>query len=95
VNVANTSLYDEKPALLADVLMCLAALGLHTSSPLEVLEYSREHLRLRQQVYERSLRDSPMQVQYDCITVDIDTCCNGDTSDVVCGNYAVIKPWRQ
>jgi hypothetical protein len=105
--VANTSLHfpyfisiarrrsDEKPALFANVLMCLAALGLNTCSPLEVLEYSREHLRLRQQAYERSLGDSPMQAQYDRITVDIETCCDEDTSDVVCGNYAVFRSWRK
>jgi tetratricopeptide (TPR) repeat protein len=45
--------------------MCLAALGLHTSTPLEVLNYSKEHLKIRQQLFDRSSRDPPMQVQYD------------------------------
>lgn len=56
---------EDKPDLLADVLMCLAALGLHTSTPQEVLEYSEEHLRIRQLVYDRSNGNASMQVQYD------------------------------
>ena len=45
--------------------MALAALGLHTSTPLEVLDYSREHLALRQLVFDRATDDPPMQVKYD------------------------------
>ena len=45
--------------------MALAALGLHTSTPLEVLDYSREHFQIRQQVYERASGDPPIQVKYD------------------------------
>ncbi|KAJ8132094.1 hypothetical protein O1611_g1537 [Lasiodiplodia mahajangana] len=57
----------ERPDLLADVLMSLAALGLHTSSPDEVLQNSKEHLDLRQQVYKSHTGSGkiPLQTQYD------------------------------
>ncbi|KAI1391552.1 uncharacterized protein F4822DRAFT_427403 [Hypoxylon trugodes] len=57
----------ERPDLLADILMCLAALGIHTSSPQEVLKYAREHLDLRQQVYDSHAKngDVPIRAQYD------------------------------
>ncbi|KAK3366644.1 hypothetical protein B0T24DRAFT_708877 [Lasiosphaeria ovina] len=37
----------ENPTLMADVLMCLAALGLHTSTPYEVLRNSQDHFEIR------------------------------------------------
>lgn len=47
--------------------MSLAALGLHTSTPDQVLWNAREHLDLRQQVYKwHTERDEiPLQTQYD------------------------------
>jgi tetratricopeptide (TPR) repeat protein len=56
---------SDKPAIMADVLMCLAALGLHTSTPLEVLRFSEEHLKLRQQVCDQSEGEPPLQAQHD------------------------------
>jgi tetratricopeptide (TPR) repeat protein len=56
---------SDKPAIMADVLMCLAALGLHTSTPLEVLHFSEEHLKIRQQVCDQSEGEPPMQAQHD------------------------------
>ncbi|KAI0101398.1 hypothetical protein GGR51DRAFT_575054 [Nemania sp. FL0031] len=57
----------ERPDLVADVLMSLAALGLHTSSPDEVLRNSKDHLDLRQQVYKSHTESGeiPLQTQYD------------------------------
>lgn len=45
--------------------MCLAAIGVHTSTPTEVLDYSREHLRLRQQIAQRLPGPIANQVHYD------------------------------
>src|SRR3954467_15780879 len=54
--------------LLADVLMCLAALGVHTNTSAEVLQHSREHLKLRKQMLAQSQSDAPLQVQIDYAT---------------------------
>lgn len=47
--------------------MCLAALGVHTSSASETIEVSREHLELRQKAYDSCAASGhiPLQVQYD------------------------------
>jgi tetratricopeptide (TPR) repeat protein len=55
---------DEKPTLLADLLMCLAATSVHTSRAAETLEYAHEHQHLRKQIYVPSKEDMPAQVEY-------------------------------
>ncbi|KAK3326193.1 hypothetical protein B0H66DRAFT_600329 [Apodospora peruviana] len=56
----------ENPTLMADVLMCLAALGLHTSTPDEVLRNSQEHFEIRKRVHDAYAPGSaPLQTQYD------------------------------
>lgn len=56
----------ENPTLMADVLMCLAALGLHTDTPDEVLRNSQEHLEIRKRVHDAYAPGSaPLQTQYD------------------------------
>ncbi|KAL3417613.1 tetratricopeptide repeat domain-containing protein [Phlyctema vagabunda] len=51
--------------IIADILMSLAAIGIHASSGSEVLGYAQEHLKIRQQIYDQHIGERPWQLHYD------------------------------